>query len=222
LSLILEALRKLEREKAAGDRGFVVLSQVPWVSGRAGRAWLGWVALVAVLAGVGLIVGWIRWSTLPAKPLSAAAGPPVSSSPTAAIAAAGSPISSPEPTRLGAPPASASAASPTAPLPAPRIDTRPLPQGVVAPSPRPVAPAGLPTTQDASESPVAADSAVAPPPKKGELRLNAISVRDGLPIAIVNDRLVREGDSFDGIHVLRIGEAEVEIEVGGQRKTLRF
>ena len=53
------------------------------------------------------------------------------------------------------------------------------------------------------------------PSKAGELRLNAISERDGQPVAIVNDRLVREGDSFDGVRVLRIGEAEVEVEVGG-------
>jgi len=33
---------------------------------------------------------------------------------------------------------------------------------------------------------------------------------------------VREGDSFDGIHVLRIGEAEVEVEVNGVRRTLKF
>ena len=46
MSLILEALRKLEREKAAGDRGFVVLSQVPWVSGRTGRGRFAWLALL--------------------------------------------------------------------------------------------------------------------------------------------------------------------------------
>ena len=36
------------------------------------------------------------------------------------------------------------------------------------------------------------------------------------------DRLVFEGDSFDGIKVLRIGEAEVEVEIRGQRRVLRF
>ncbi len=38
----------------------------------------------------------------------------------------------------------------------------------------------------------------------------------------MNDRLVREGDSFDGIRILKIGDAEVEVEVAGQRRTLRF
>jgi hypothetical protein len=55
-----------------------------------------------------------------------------------------------------------------------------------------------------------------------DLRLNAITRRDGRPVALVNDRLVFEGDSFDGVRILRIGEAEVEVEVRGQRRILRF
>jgi hypothetical protein len=41
-------------------------------------------------------------------------------------------------------------------------------------------------------------------------------------VALVNDRLVFEGDSFDGVRIVRIGEAEVEVEVRGQRRVLRF
>jgi hypothetical protein len=55
-----------------------------------------------------------------------------------------------------------------------------------------------------------------------EFRLTAISTRDGEPIALLNDRLVREGDSFDGVSVIRIGATEVEIEVGGERRTIGF
>jgi len=55
-----------------------------------------------------------------------------------------------------------------------------------------------------------------------ELRLAAISERDGQPVALVNDRLVREGDSFDGVLIVRIGEAEVEVEFRGVRHVLRF
>jgi hypothetical protein len=62
-----------------------------------------------------------------------------------------------------------------------------------------------------------------PAPAGGEdLRLNAISQRDGRPVALINDRLVFEGDAFEGVKVLRIGEAEVEVEVRGQRRVLRF
>ncbi len=41
-------------------------------------------------------------------------------------------------------------------------------------------------------------------------------------MALINDRLVFEGDSFDGVRVIRIGDAEVEVEVKGQRRLLRF
>ena len=54
------------------------------------------------------------------------------------------------------------------------------------------------------------------------LRLTAISHRDGRPVALMDDRLVFEGDSFDVVRVIRVGEAEVEVEVRGQRRVLRF
>jgi hypothetical protein len=52
--------------------------------------------------------------------------------------------------------------------------------------------------------------------------LNAISRQDGHPVALLNDRLVREGDAFDGVRIVRIGETEVEIEVGGKRRVIGF
>jgi hypothetical protein len=54
------------------------------------------------------------------------------------------------------------------------------------------------------------------------LRLEAVSERDGRPVALVSGRLLREGDSFEGVRILRIGPTEVEVEVRGQRRTLRF
>ena len=57
---------------------------------------------------------------------------------------------------------------------------------------------------------------------RGELKLQAISQRDGHPIAVINERLVREGESFDGVLVVKIGKAEVEVEVAGRRRTLTF
>jgi hypothetical protein len=75
-----------------------------------------------------------------------------------------------------------------------------------------------------SLGPAAAAPTASPPAGawSEELRLNAISQRDGRPVALINDRLVFEGDSFDGIKVLRIGETEVELEVRGERRLLRF
>jgi hypothetical protein len=73
-----------------------------------------------------------------------------------------------------------------------------------------------------SVAPGAAAAEAAPGAPPGELRLTAISQRDGRPVALINDRLVFEGDSFEGVRVLRIGETEVEVEVRGQRHVLRF
>jgi hypothetical protein len=87
-------------------------------------------------------------------------------------------------------------------------------------------PESLPPRELALPEPTTAAPAASPPeeapPAAPELRLNAITVRDGRPIALINDRLVREGDSFDGVRILRIGESEVEVEVQGQRRVIRF
>jgi hypothetical protein len=45
---------------------------------------------------------------------------------------------------------------------------------------------------------------------------------EGQPVAVLSNRVVHEGDHFDGVTVVRIGADEVEIEVKGQRRTLRF
>jgi hypothetical protein len=52
--------------------------------------------------------------------------------------------------------------------------------------------------------------------------LQAITVQDGHPVALINDRVLREGDEIDGVRIRRIGEAEVEIERDGQHEVLRF
>jgi hypothetical protein len=62
----------------------------------------------------------------------------------------------------------------------------------------------------------------AAPAAATELRLTAISERGGRPVAVVNDRVVGEGDHVDGARVLRIAPTEVDVEVGGARRTLRF
>ena len=130
--------------------------------------------------------------------LATPAGPPTDAS----ALTAGSPIAAP-PSQTDARAAAAPPELPATRLPFPAAAPTPLPDAPVAPA-EPADP-GRPT-----------------PATPGEIRLNAISVRDGHPVAILNDRLVREGDSFDGIHVLRIGEAEVEVQVNGVRRILKF
>jgi hypothetical protein len=183
VSLILDALKKLERDKDAREPGVLVVGSVPWGARTPSRR-----PLVLALAGIGLLalVAFALW-----------------------------------PRDHGARPATAPARSDSPPAPAPTPaavppSTTPAPASAAAPPERgrlavPPAAAGTPP-QPAAGAPMTTD----------DLRLNAISQRDGRPLALINDRLVFEGDSFDGVKILRIGEAEVEVEVRGKRRVLRF
>jgi hypothetical protein len=185
VSLILDALKKVEREKDAHEPNVLVVGSVPW--GARARSWR---PLVVALLGTVLValVAFALW------PRERAARPAATPSPA---------VSSPAP---AAPAVVRDAASPTAPAPA-----------AVVPPPEPRRPS-VPEAE-----PAAAEAPPSPPaPAADDLRLNAISQRDGRPVALINDRLVFEGDGFDGVKVLRIGEAEVEVEVRGQRRVLRF
>jgi hypothetical protein len=193
VSLIFEALKKLEREKEAPDRGLVVVAPGTWGEGEKrsrGRT----VTAVALLAlGLGLGAFALRTGTrIPEPPAPAARSTPK------AVAA----ITSPEPA-----PVTSRAATDETPPP-------PVTERLVVPTvPPPRAP------RDAATKPAEPTATTTPEP---ELRLNAISSRDGMPVALLNDRLVREGDVVDGIRVLRIGEDHVEVEWKGERRILRF
>ena len=181
MSLILDALRKLEHEKNAREPGVLVVGSVPWGERRRPR----WPLALAASALVALaIAGW--WWLRPTPHPTAATPGSVSPASTLSPRVAVSPT---------APPRATLAPSSTGPAPPARRLAVPTPGGAAATETRP--------------APV-------------ELRLNAITSRDGRPVALVNDRLVFEGDSFDGVRILRIGEAEVEVEVRGQRRVLRF
>lgn len=181
MSLILEALKKLEREKKTPERGFLVTTRAAWPS--PGARPLAYVLAGLALAGVGALGTWLvlAGAHRPREAAAPAAQPPTTQ--RAALAAA----------------------SPTAPPP------------VLLPSP---APRAYPELRRplATRAPVK-ENVPSPP---AELRLEAVSRRDGQPIAVLSGRLVREGDSFGNVRVLRIGEAEVEIEVDGQRRVLSF
>ena len=213
MSLILDALRKLERDREHPDSGVVVLGSVPWPGlGRSRRR----PALVAsVLVGLAALAAagiWLSRATtakppavhavtpLPAK----ASPPPAAVSPLAAVP--------PPTTTVEAPTAPARSAPGVATLGPPPAGRRLAVPGSAAAaadrSARP--PAG------AAEGPPAAAS------PHDRLQLMVISERDGQPVAIISDHLVREGDSFDGVKVLRIGATEVEVDDRGQRRVLHF
>ncbi len=78
VSLILDALRKLEREKSAQEPGVLVVGSVPWGErSRAGRLALAGTALLVV--AVAMLAGWLlRRGPAPpaaAHPLAPAAAP---------------------------------------------------------------------------------------------------------------------------------------------------
>jgi hypothetical protein len=179
VSLILDALKKLERDKDAREPNVLVVGSVPW--GTRARSRL---PLVAALTAAGLValVIFALWPR--AREVSPAAAP--------ASPAVSSPVPPATPGAPGVPPRTAAPAA----APAPR---------------RP----SLPPAESRALEDRATETA-------DELRLTAISQRDGRPVALINDRLVFEGDGFDGVKVLRIGETEVEVEVRGQKRILRF
>lgn len=195
MSLILEALRKLERDKPAPDRGVVVMT-TGGLSGRGGRApgW-GWL-LLGIAGGLFTALAILEWRRPEVPPGGA---------PTAAAPAASAPPRSLSPTRPAPPPAEPAA---RVAAPGPAAPASAASPSMAAPAASEPSPSATPGTPEAPPAPA--------------LTLHAITVQDGQPVALINDRILREGDEIDGVRVLRIGEAEVEIERAGQRAVLRF
>jgi hypothetical protein len=204
VSLILDALKKLDREKDAHEPGVVVVGSVPWGRPQRSRS-----PIPLALVGAGLVAlvaaGW--WVLRPAPRPTTPALPPPGHGPAERSSQAPAAVLPPAAT------AGAEVAPPPRRPPLPGQRREPGPTAAPAPAPG----ADTPATTEAPD--VAASAARTDP---DDLRLQAIAVRDGRPIALINDRLVREGDRFGAVTVVRIGEAEVEIEVRGQRRVLRF
>jgi hypothetical protein len=218
VSLILEALKKLDREKQAPDRGLVVVGASAWPTARDGRPGVGAAAAIAlVLSGIGAAAWHYGGRPSVVVPREMAprevatremAAQPAAPGPSAGARAAAS---------VPAPPSSAGFANtPRAAVPARGTLVQPRAQADdEAGEPR--APAtGTP------EPALAAPARTREGRSAAAYQLQAISAQNGHPVAILNDRLVREGDSFDGVKVLRIGADEVEIEVAGRRRVVKF
>lgn len=233
MSLILEALKKLDREKQAPDRGLVVVGPAAWPSvseGRTGMVAGAWALGILAVAVVGGAVWIFQGGRHPAPSSSTPATPVAGGVPAAAAGAA------PAPAAL--PPTNRSAAQPPAPSGGNFGSlSRPAgaPSSKSAPASSKTGPASATGSGETSGAEtVAANSAketAEPRPARAKeprpagaeaYQLQAISAQEGHPVAILNDHLVREGDSFDGVKVLRIGADEVEIEVAGRRRVLKF
>jgi hypothetical protein len=186
LSLILEALKKLDREKKAPERGFLVVGAVPWPAARQ-RRWLSPLFVAAAGAALGSAL-WLAWRARGHD----------------------------EPRRLVTPVKAAAPNAAATPMAAtPTILPPPVESHARGPEALPAAERAVGTGRTAGSAPASAEPGAA-------LQLQAITQRDGRPVAVLSNRLVHEGDHFDGVTVVHIGADEVEIEAQGRRRTLRF
>jgi len=203
VSLILEALKKLEREKQSPDRGgFLVLGATSWPSAPSRGHRLALTIVAGALCA--LVAGALVWrSRQSATAPNAAITEPRPG--VGAIATPGAPFAA-----LPWRPSISEATTPNAV----RVDEPALlPERAVPPrEPEAAAPGAPPLS--------ATPASARPAPLR--FQLQAISRRDGRAVAVLNDRLVYEGDSFDGATVIRIGEAEVELSIDGRRVSIGF
>lgn len=220
MSLILEALKKLEREKQASGDGLVVLGPTAWPAHQRRSRWGARLLGAGLLAAL-LLAGFGWWRRPAAPPGSAPRAAQVRETSTPAAPTTIDAASEPLPARTAR-----VVRTPARPAPATRTD-RPVPTHHVAPdtiSERASSPAA--TTANQGSAPPSRPATKTPPKAADQadtpLVLQAISERDGQPVAILNGRLVRAGDAFDGVHIIRIGPTEVEVEVDDQRRILSF
>jgi hypothetical protein len=199
MSLIFEALRKLEREKQAPERAVVVMGAHAWARPEQRR---GLRVALQALAAVALMALGAGGTWLLMRPAPIASGGP---NPSATLHPSVGSQPGPEAFRAAVTPA---------PVPRPSVRVPGPPRRVAG-----AAPAAMPSVAPDDTTDQASADALSPDPR---LDLQAISERDGEPIAILGGRMVRVGDAFDEVRVLRIGVGEVEIELAGQRRVLRF
>jgi hypothetical protein len=222
VSLILEALKKLDREKQAPDRGVVIVGPSAWPSPREGLSALrgaGLVLAALVMGGAAGAMWLLRGPRTAESPAQGAAAGPSQPAPAAPASDVRAPLSP-------AMPAKANADRPVA-KPKARPATAP---GAAAPATTGEVTPVTPPEASAAEVEAPEAPAVEPPPSgpasrrsgAADFQLQAISAQNGQPVAMLNDRLVREGDTFDDVRVVRIGADEVEIEVAGRRRIVKF
>jgi hypothetical protein len=201
VSLILDALRKLERDRGQPEPSVVVVGHVPWRDTFESRRPL---VLAGSLLAVALVVATAVWLARRTAPEKASAGSSLTAERPALPTPAPVTSAAAAPTQAARPLAADAERAPAAH----RLD---LPEG-----------SSSPAASRAPEAPVP-DAEPASRPSAGDrLQLMAISERDGQPVAIISDHLVHVGDSFDGVTVLRIGTTEVEVEDRGRRRVLKF
>ncbi len=200
MSVIFDALNKLDREKRAPKTGMLIVGAGSIVERRGGVSapLLGVSSVALVLLGAAAW-WWTRDVVEPVPaPAAAVTHPPATAHPATGTRSARTPAG---PTVM----ADDLAVVPVATLPA--TAARGTEGADLDPDPAP---------------PPGDDPEPAQPTEPAQLRLEAITMRDDGPVAIVSGRIVREGDVFDGIAVVRIGATEIELLIQAEARTLVF
>lgn len=227
MSLILDALRKIEQERRyAGEHGEAPAARgIALESSRRRRA----ISLLAVMVVIAVISALLTAGAFRFLRDGGETPPEIAAEASAPVASVEAPLD---------PPAVETRLAKAEPEPsAPRRAPEPAPP---PPSYAPSSPAPLPPATDAvDEEPSAAfrlvgqgsPSRTAPisdsTPREAErdpdlprLVLQGTSVIDGKPVAVISDQRVFEGDHIEGAVVIRIQERAVELEFEGRRFTL--
>jgi general secretion pathway protein B len=210
MSYILEALRKSEQERQATSARGVGMLLPPTATYRPVQRRgliLGVVlAMLAVLAGL-----WWLSPAAPAKPSALAASPAVAAPATPPPAAPAQVAVAPPVT----PP-------PAAPAPLAVAPTASTPTAVLAPPVRSVAPAPAKKTPAPSANPPAAAAPLADSAETGKglpaIRISGFIDDEQGKLAIINDKLVREGEEVaPGLRLEEIVDDKAVFSFKGQR-----
>jgi hypothetical protein len=229
VSLIDEALRRARQEAARQDasRREERYRQVPVLPPMARRsssprpALIGAAVALCVVAGIGIGVmlggrkaGEPAPVLTPAPAPAAAPLPTVPEKPAAIVEEVPQPTPEPSlPAPTPAPPARevpVIQAEPVNPLPS--LDPSPPPP---APEPTPQAPAPETAPESAPAVEVRTYVREVPLPDGGVLRLNGIAFSAAQPVALIDDRVLGKGESYQGFTVTDIQTNVVELQGNG-------
>jgi len=218
LSLIDEALRRARQEAARQDavKRDEAYRHVPVLPPMASRrrsglspALVGAAVTLLLIAGIVLGVYLGRGSSPEPRITEAAPPAPEPPPPSPVVMMEEIPEPTPEPTPAPTPtPESVVIATPT-----------PAPPPVPEPTPAPAAPEPVPTPEPTPEPTPAPEIRTyireIPLPEGGSLRLNGIAFSATQPVALINDKVLAKGESYQGFMVTDIQSNLVELRNNG-------
>ena len=219
MSLIDEALRRARQEAARQEaakreEGYRHVPVLPPMASRRSSGvspiLIGAAVVLLVIAGVALGIYLGRGTSPEPQPKIAEAAPPAAPAPEPAPERPVPVIEEtpePEPTPLAVVPIP-SPTPPPPPLPEPEPTPEPVPPPAPAPTPEPT-----PTPPPAPE--IRTYVREVPLPDGGSLRLNGIAFSAAQPVALINDKVLAKGESYQGFLVTDIQSNLVELRNDG-------